>query len=227
MVSKEVIRTTLTRGWKSEGHPNFKILGDNLFLVELESESDKKRVLEGRPWTVEGHLFAVEDYDGLSLPSNYLFEKAAFWVRIYRLPLSCMSLIVGKQIGESMGQVLKVDVDEGGMGWGECLRVKVVLDLRKPLSIGRKLKINGSPTLISFQYEKLPKFCFRCGVIMHGDTGCSERHDVRAQNATTQYGPWLRAPSSTHKIGSSLPRASSPTRRNETNYGRAVHRKEA
>jgi hypothetical protein len=96
MVSKEVIRTTLTRGWKSEGHPNFKILGDNLFLVELKSESDKKRVLEGQPWTVEGHLFAVEDYDGLSLPLNYLFEKAAFWVRIYRLPLSCMSLIVGK-----------------------------------------------------------------------------------------------------------------------------------
>jgi hypothetical protein len=66
-----------------------------MFLVKLESEIDKNRVLEGRPWIVEGNLFAVEDYDGLSPPSSYLFEKAAFWVWIYNLPLACMSLIVG------------------------------------------------------------------------------------------------------------------------------------
>jgi hypothetical protein len=201
MVSKEVIRSTIQRGEKLEKTPTFKVMGDNLFLVELESEKDKRRILEGRPWSVEGHMFAIEDYDGLSSPSSYLFEKVAFWVRIYNLPLACMSLIIGNQIGSSMGQVLKVDVDDGGMGWGECLRVKVLLDLKKPLSRGRKLKINGSPILIHFQYEKLPKFCFQCGAIMHGGTGCPERHDVRAQNATTQYGPWLRAPSPTRKIG--------------------------
>jgi hypothetical protein len=135
MVSKEVIRTSLLRGWKPEGTPTFKVLRDNLFLVELEYEKDKRRILEGRPWAVEGHLFAVEDYDGLSSPSSYLFEKAAFWVQIYNLPLACMSLIIGNQIGSSMGQVLEVDVDEGGMGWGECLRVKVLLDLKKNPSL--------------------------------------------------------------------------------------------
>jgi hypothetical protein len=129
MMSKEIIRTQLIRGWKPEGIPSFKVLGDNLFLVELETEKDKTRILDGRPWYVEGHLFVVEDYDGLSSPSNYRFEKAAFWVRINSLPLSCMSLVVGNQIGSSMGQVLEVDVDDGGMGWGECLRVKVLLDL--------------------------------------------------------------------------------------------------
>jgi hypothetical protein len=129
MVSKEIICTQLIRGWKLEGTPSFKVLGDNMFLVELETEKDKTRILEGRPWSVEGHLFAVEDYDGLSSPSNFQFEKAVFWVRINNLPLSCMSLFVGNQIGSSMGQVLEVDVDEGGMGWGECLRVKVLLDL--------------------------------------------------------------------------------------------------
>jgi hypothetical protein len=100
-----------------------------------------------------------------------------------------------------MGQVLKVDVNEGGMGWGECLRINVLLDLQKPLSRGRKLKINGFSILVTFQYEKLSKFCFQCGAIMHEGTGCPKRHNMRAQNATTQYGPWLRAPSLTRKIG--------------------------
>jgi hypothetical protein len=227
MMSKEIIRTQLIRGWKPEGTPSFKVLGDNLFLVELETEKDKTRILEGRPWSVEGHLFAVEDYDGLSSPSNFRFEKAAFWIRIKNLPLSCMSLVVGNQIGSSMGQVLEVDVDEGGMGWGEWLRVKVLLDLQKPLLRGRKLKINGSSILITYQYEKLLKFCFRCGAIMHGGTGCPERHDVRAQNATVQYGPWMRAPSPTRKIGVSCARATSPVRKSEKNYGRPVNRRGA
>jgi hypothetical protein len=225
MMSKEIIRTQLIRGWKPEGTPSCKILGDNLFLVELETENDKMRILEGRPWSVEGHLFAIEDYDGLSSPSNYRFEKAAFWVRINNLPLSCMSLVVGNQIGSSMGQVLKVDVDNGGMGWGESLRVKVLLDLQKPLLRGRKLKINGSSILITFQYEKLPKFCFRCGAIMHGGTGCPKRHDVRAQNATVQYGLWMRAPSPTRKIGGPCAKANSPVRRAKKHYGRPVNRR--
>ena len=156
-----------------------------MFMVDFKSKKDKMRVLEGRPWVVEGSLFAIEDYDGLLVPLSYLFEKAAFWVWIYNLPLACMSLIVGNQIKSSMGQVLEVDVDEGGMGWGECLRVKILLDLQKPLSRGRKLKINGSSILVTFQYEKLSKFCFRCEAIKHKGTRCPERHDVRAQNALT------------------------------------------
>ena len=94
-----------------------------------------------------------------------------------------------------MGQAEEVDVDKGGMGWGEALRVKVTLDLHKPLMRGRVLKIKEAPMLIPFKYEKLPKFCFRCGVIKRGVTGCSERNNARKQNATAEYGPWIRAPS--------------------------------
>lgn len=89
-----------------------------------------------------------------------------------------MSLTVGHQIGSSMGHVEEVDVDEGGMGRGERLRVKITLDLRKPLMRGRAITINGAAMLISFQYERLPKFCFRCGVSKHRVTGCSERSDA-------------------------------------------------
>ena len=66
------------------------------------------------------------------------------------LPLACVNLTVGHQIGPSMEQVEEVDVDDGGMDWGEYLRVKITLDLQKPLMRGRMLKINGSSTLVTF-----------------------------------------------------------------------------
>lgn len=49
LVSNEIIRAILVRGWKPSGTPSFKVLGDNMFLVDFVNEIDKKRVLEGRP----------------------------------------------------------------------------------------------------------------------------------------------------------------------------------
>ena len=127
LVSKEVIRTTLLHGWKSSGTPAFKVLGDILFLVDFVNERDKIRVLEGMPWAFEGNLFVVKDYDGLAPPSKYPFDKAVFWVRMHNLPLACLSLTIGHQIGSSIGHVEEGDVDDGGMGCSKCLSVKSLL----------------------------------------------------------------------------------------------------
>jgi hypothetical protein len=42
-VSKETIKTTLIRWWKILDPTSFKILGENLFLVEFTNEDDKKK----------------------------------------------------------------------------------------------------------------------------------------------------------------------------------------
>jgi hypothetical protein len=60
---------------------------------------------------------------------------------MHNTPLACMNLNIGHQIGSSIGHVEEVDVDDGGMGWGESLRVKVTLDLHKPLMRRRVLKL--------------------------------------------------------------------------------------
>jgi hypothetical protein len=201
LVCKETIRTKMSRGWKTGGNLSFKVLGENLFLVEFEKADDKKRVLEGRPWVFEGSLFLVEDYDGFTTPSQMSFEKAVFWVQLHNLPLGCMSLSIGRQIGSSVGQVEAIDIDEKGMGWGESLRVKVQIDLRKPLPRGRMLKVRGVLKWIAFKYEKLPKYCFQCGLIRHGVTGCTKKSQYRVQESDFEYGPWLRATSPTRRNG--------------------------
>lgn len=225
LVSKELICATLWKGWKPTGTPSFKVLGDNLFLVEFVNMRDKQRVLEGRPWVFEGNLFAIEDYDGLTSPANFSFDKASFWVRMLNLPLACMSLVVGQQIGSSLGHVEEVDVDEGGMGWGAFLRVMVTQDLHKPLVRGKMLKFNGSTTLVGFQYERLSKFCFRCGVIKHGVTGCSAHNGSRKQNGPVEHKTWLRAPSPKRvfggRLGSKSDRREHPRREYEGENGRS------
>ncbi|KAJ8758831.1 hypothetical protein K2173_002610 [Erythroxylum novogranatense] len=56
------------------------------------------------------------------------------------------------------------------------MRIRVRLDVRVPLK--RRKKITISPTCsfyARFQYEKLPLFCFLCGLLGHGESFCPER----------------------------------------------------
>jgi hypothetical protein len=205
IISKETIKTTFVRWWRLKKTFTFKILGDNLFLIEFVEAGDKLRVLEGRPWVYEGSLFLVEDFDGRTSPSEYTFDRASFWVRMVNLPLACMGREVGFKLGASVGRVEEVDTEKDGIGWGEFLRVKINVDLYKPLSRGRMLKFDGKSTLVGFKYEHLPKFCFHCGVICHGAEGCLKRSKMRNQEVN-QYGLWMRA--------------TSPTRRTEKTHDR-------
>jgi hypothetical protein len=50
------------------GSFSFQVLGENLFLVEFINVGDKKRILVGRPWVIEGSLFLLKDFDDLSSP---------------------------------------------------------------------------------------------------------------------------------------------------------------
>lgn len=205
-VSKAIIRTTLLRGWKPTRELSFKVLGDNLFLLDFENEWDKIRVLEGRPWVFEGNLFFVEEFDGLTPPNQIDFEQVIFWVRMFGLLLACMSQAVGATIGATVRVVEEVDTDDEGIGWGEFLRVRIRMDLSKPLARGRSLKLFGKTVWVTFKYERLPRICFHCGVIRHGKHSCLERPSFRVQGATTEFGPWMRVPS--------------PTRRTDPNRGR-------
>lgn len=105
VVGKDVIKHTLLKGSRPLGHLSFNVLFENLFLLEFENEWDKLRVLERRPWIFEGNLFSVEDFNGLSSPTEIEFEQAMFWVRMFNLPLAYMGKEVRFQIGATMGQV--------------------------------------------------------------------------------------------------------------------------
>jgi hypothetical protein len=57
------------------------------------------------------------------------------------MPLLCMTKGIAVKIGESLGRLEEVDLAGDGAGWGRCLRIRVEIDLTKPLERGRALKL--------------------------------------------------------------------------------------
>lgn len=71
----------------------------------------------------------------------------------------------------------------------------MIVDITKPLARGRFLSIGHKRFWISLKYEKLPSFCFQCGVIKHFKRRCSLLKSNMGPDASKQYqyGTWLRA----------------------------------
>lgn len=89
---------------------------------------------------------------------------------------------------------MSVDASDSGVQWGKYLRVRVKIDVTRKLIRGKKVKIEGGEQRwIRFKYERLPNFCYRCGLLTHDLMDCAEASDKgnNTEQTTLQYGPWL------------------------------------
>ncbi|KAK3204417.1 hypothetical protein Dsin_018463 [Dipteronia sinensis] len=74
--------------------------------------------------------------------------------------------------------MVNIDAFMGVMGrvWQEFLRVRVVVDVTKPLRRFLQVDImgDGEEMITVLRYERLPNHCFQCGRLGHLTQECSE-----------------------------------------------------
>jgi hypothetical protein len=96
--------------------------------------------------------------------------------------------------------VVKLDVDGEGKASGPFLRGRVAAEIAKPLRRGVLLKTdkNKPSEWFDIQFEKLPCYCFSCGLIGHSDLECSSPSPHNAMGKLP-YDVRLRAPEERRK----------------------------
>lgn len=112
-----------------------------------EDTRDKAKVIQEGPWSFDKHLVLTQEVDGRTQVNQITFSEALFWVRIHDLPLRARNYSVGKFIGNEIGRVEEIDLEEGEMAWGECMRVRVAIDIMKPLLRGTKLSMGEGDSI--------------------------------------------------------------------------------
>jgi len=88
------------------------------------------------------------------------------------------------------------------VGWGRYMRLRVVIDLYQPLDRGRDLILSGNTCWISFKYEKLLAFYFKCGRILHDPKGCPIPFPKKTSHkeGATGWGSLIRANDSSRAL---------------------------
>ncbi|XP_042974569.1 uncharacterized protein LOC122306196 [Carya illinoinensis] len=141
-------------------------MGDNLYLAACSTYGEKERILSNGTWTFGNNLV------------------------IYGMHARAVQKIV-----ETLGDVLDVNLIESRPGWGEYVRVRISLDIWKSLPPGKRVVVGDAEYVwVRFKFERLPQFCYFCGILEHGECDCLQWISVKEANGTSKfpYGPWLR-----------------------------------
>lgn len=94
-----------------------------------------------------------------------------------------------------MGSILNPE-DAFDCDGGSFIRVRVLIDIMKPLCRGRLITLeDGTEHWVSFKYERLTNLCYWCGCLTHDDRDCEVWIDSEGslKLEDQQLGPWLRA----------------------------------
>ncbi|KAJ8755052.1 hypothetical protein K2173_016557 [Erythroxylum novogranatense] len=137
---------------------------------------DMDRVMRDGPWNYQQTPILLHRLQPHENPRQVELISLELWVQIHNIPHGFMSERLAVDAGNYIGKHVESDPRNFSTIWKEFLRIRVQVDVRKPLK--RKLFVkrsSGEKVCLDFKYERLNTFCYFC-----------ERF---------AYGPWLKAES--------------------------------
>lgn len=164
------------------------------------------------PWHFDQHLLVLKKIGSVEQSSTIKFDSTPLWVRLYDMPMVARTESTVRSICEKIGKV--VEIDSLTMeGFSRSIRVRVLINLNKPLMRGVKIVIpNVNPLWISIKYERLPSFCYIYRYISHLKRDCevidAKDEYISLADDRLHFGDWLRAsPSKQIKVIVEEPKA--------------------
>ena len=202
-VNLESVARVLKLAWKTKENFEVSDLGENkaLFLFKMMDDLDK--VLLQGPWSYDKYLLILHKLQAEESARKVRLDRVSFWIQIHGLPTMSQTKEIGMRIGETLGLVEKMDVDDKGFCMGGCLRIRVSVKTIEPLCRGRKIRLGkAKPIWVELKYERLPIFCYWCGLMDHDEKECLQwiRSKEPLRPKEKQFGVWMRtAPERTQK----------------------------
>lgn len=198
LINRDGFRAAIHQMWRTIRGVQIESLGGNKFIFHFGSTEDRRRVLYGGPWSFDRSLIVLTEPTGIGDISKLRFDHTPIWVQIHNIPIICMNKQTRQHLGSMIGSVIKVDQGEDGDYLGTFIRVRIMLDISKPLKRGLRVKVQDSDDdylVLPLQYERLPEFCFFCGLIGHVFKECpslTSNCSTNPKEEKFKYGVWMR-----------------------------------
>ncbi len=195
VLNAEAVARTFTPLWRTDHGFTIRDMNENRLVFVFEDEADRERVMMGEPWAYDKYLIILQRIEEEEAIEDVVFRETSLWVQLHGLPVQRMNPEVANTLVSSLGRIEKISDKDTNADGGQAMRIRVRLDVTKPLCRGRKARLEkGRETWIFFKYERLPNFCYWCGLLSHSDKDCPKwllnKEEWRAEDQ--QFGPWLR-----------------------------------
>uniref|UniRef100_A0A803MX09 DUF4283 domain-containing protein n=1 Tax=Chenopodium quinoa TaxID=63459 RepID=A0A803MX09_CHEQI len=88
--------------------------------------------------------FSIDhDISGNKQPSEVSFTRSPFWIHLEDVPFNRRKAFVANEVGESLGGFIEYDASDP-LGYEKVMRIKVLLDIEKPLRRGLRIATGPS-----------------------------------------------------------------------------------
>lgn len=189
------MKQTLAALWRPGRGVYIREVEPNIYLFQFYHEVDIKRVLEGSPWSFNRKALIISRMQDGDVPRGVSLNNIDLWVQVHDLRVGFMTERVLKEVGNYIGVFVESCSKNFHSIWKEYLRVRVSIDVTRPLKRRMKIRSSGAEWFwINFKYENVPTFCFICGIMGHSEKFCSRLFEVPEAEITKPYGVWMRAP---------------------------------
>ncbi|MBA0739311.1 hypothetical protein Gogos_012595 [Gossypium gossypioides] len=132
---------------------------------------DMERVLKGSPWTFNNHLLVLYKLQWGEDPLKVPLIFTPFWVQIHDIPIGFFS----ENLAVQLGNFIEYDGSNLGKKNRNYMRIRVQIDIRRPLKRKKQLLFYGKCSYVRFKYERLSLFYFYCGCLGHSDSFCEAK----------------------------------------------------
>ncbi|TXG51519.1 hypothetical protein EZV62_024043 [Acer yangbiense] len=167
IVHRDGFKAVMKKIWQTRDGVEIETVDGNIFTFQFGNTEDKKRIISGGPWCFNDALIVMEEPRGMGNVQHMKFNKAEFWVQIHNAPLICMSEEIRRFLGCMIGEVMDFDGDVLG---------------------------DGVESVMLIKYERLPNFCFRCGLLGHTMKDCPEKpKNLENKKEEFLFGFWMHA----------------------------------
>ena len=171
---------------------SFRPLEDNLYTLQFSCLGDWERVMEDGPWTFKGKAVVIEPYDGFTRPSSIVLNKIEMWIQIHDLPELFFHMI--KSLAAMVGDFIFAEPKSQDFE-GIFFRVRVKVDVTKPLKNAVSLVVKKKREIFRVKYERLTDWCAVCGMLGHLFKECGNGiHPPPALVFKNLKADWFRGP---------------------------------
>lgn len=154
---------------------HYQDLGENLFILHFNHPLDRTHAMEGCPWLLDRHALLLALIPPDVTPEAMVLTEMNIVVRLNDVPVSHRNPDMARKLCAMIGSVLEV-IPPKGEYYQAYIQVKVQIDISEPIVQGMFLRMaNGVSKWISFTYERLPVYCYLCGIIRHLEMKCDLR----------------------------------------------------
>ena len=167
-VSFSYIQNKLMQIWRPAGWMDCADLSHEFFLVRFFPKEDLDSVLEKGLWFIGDFFLSLRPWEPFFKPSIANVSLIAVWVKLNELPIELYEIEAIKQIGESLGKVLRIDAHTTMEARGKYARLCIQIDINKPLINTILIGRFEQPVT----YKGIHKLCFSCERIVHKVDAC-------------------------------------------------------